>query len=98
VRRVRAHVAAAVEDALVAFHGSRGRAPSDEALWANFAWTFGYQALLDAIYQGESEMHEHETEIPDSEKPKVLQAILNQWWETRRGGIQLRRDGEEAGR
>jgi len=79
--RVRAHVSAAVEDALVAFHGTRGRAPSDEALWAEFAWRFGYGALLEAVYQGESELSEHETPIPDTDKPKVLQAILNRKWQ-----------------
>jgi len=77
---VRAHVRAAVEDALVAFCGTRGPAPSDEALWAKFAWRFGYAALLEAVYQGECELREHETPIPDDDKPKVLQAILNLQW------------------
>ncbi len=43
-------VAASVEEALLTFHGTRGPAPSDEALWANFAWRHGYATLLEAIY------------------------------------------------
>jgi len=81
---VRAHVRAAVEEALVAFRGKRGPAPSDEALWANFAWRFGYAALAEAVYQGVCEMREHESQIPNAKMPKVLQTILNAWW--RKGG------------
>jgi len=83
---MRAHVRAAVEDALAAFCGTRGPAPSDEALWAGFAWRFGYAALLEAVYQGECEMAEHETPIPDAGKPKVLQAILSKFWNAKKGG------------
>ena len=56
---LRRHVNAAVEDALVAFCGTRGPAPSDEALWATFAWRFGYGMLRDFVEQGKSEMRQH---------------------------------------
>ena len=56
---LRRHVNAAVEDALVAFCGTRGSAPSDEALWATFAWRFGYGMLRDFVEQGKSEMRQH---------------------------------------
>ena len=69
-------VAAAVRDAVVAFCGTK----SDEKLWAKFAWKHGYGTLLEAVYEGERQMFEHETEIPDCDKPKVLQALLNRRW------------------
>jgi len=86
--RVRAHVRAAVGDALAAFCGTRGPAPSDEALWANFAWRFGYDALLEAVYQGECELAEHKTPISDADKPKILQAILNKFCTAWKGGAE----------
>ena len=78
-RWLKRKVQAAVKDAVVAFCGTK----SDERLWANFAWKCGYGLLLEAVYQGEAEMAEHETEIPNCDKPKVLQAILNRWWQRR---------------
>ena len=75
-------VAAAVRDAVVAFCGTK----SDEKLWAKFAWKHGYGALLEAVYEGERQMFEHETEIPDCDKPKVLQALLNRRWRFGREG------------
>lgn len=44
-RWLKRKVATAVADAIVAFAGT----PSDEKLWANFAWRRGYGKLLDAI-------------------------------------------------
>ena len=54
---LRRHVNAAVEDALVAFCGTRGPAPSDEALWAKFAWRFGFVMLHELTEQAKSEMN-----------------------------------------
>ena len=48
---LRRHVNAAVEDALVAFCGTRGPAPSDEALWAKFAWRFVFGMLHELTEQ-----------------------------------------------
>ena len=56
---LRRHVNAAVEDALVAFCGTRGPAPSDEALWARFAWRFGFGMLHELTEQAKSEMKLH---------------------------------------
>ena len=56
---LRRHVNAAVEDALVAFCGTRGPAPSDEALWAKFAWRFGFGMLHELTEQAKSEMKLH---------------------------------------
>ena len=81
---LRRHVNAAVEDALVAFCGTRGPAPSDEALWARFAWRFGYAKLVELTERGKSEM-----EVPGrgyiapSERPKVLQNLINPLWRAR---------------
>ena len=79
-RWLKRKVSAAVKDAVIAFCGT----PSDERLWAKFAWRCGYGRLLEAVYQGEAEMAEHETEIPDCDKPKVLQTILNRYWRARK--------------
>ena len=65
---LRRHVNAAVEDALVAFCGTRGPAPSDEALWAKFAWRFGFGMLHEL------------TEQAPSERPRILQNLLNEVW------------------
>ena len=77
---LRRHVNAAVEDALVAFCGTRGPAPSDEALWATFAWRFGYGMLRDFVEQGKSEMRQHKGGVKPSERPRILQNLLNEVW------------------
>ena len=72
---------AAVEGALVAFCGTRGPAPSDEALWAEFAWRFGYAKLVELTERGESEMRQPGRDaIPPAERPKVLQSLINPFW------------------
>ena len=76
-------VSAAVEEALAAFGGTRGPAPSDEALWANFAWRFGYGELLACVEQGRSEMSCHVRPVPPSERPRILQNILRGFWNKR---------------
>ena len=77
---LRRHVSAAVEDALVAFCGTRGPAPSDEALWAKFAWRFGYGTLHELVERGKSEMRQHSGGVAPSERPRILQNLLNEVW------------------
>ena len=87
---LRKHVNEAVEFALEAFCGTRGPAPSDEALWANFAWRFGYEKLLACVEQGRSEMNCHKLPVPPSERPRILQNILREFWNRRfpkNGGV-----------
>ena len=87
-------IEAAVEDALKAFCGTRRRKSveprdgrdahrpsfSDEQLWAKFAWKFGWGLLRELTLQGEAEMREHRKPLKDSEKPKVLQRLINRVW------------------
>ena len=80
---LRRHVNAAVEDALAAFCGTRGPAPSDEALWATFAWRFGYGMLRDFVEQGKSEMRQHKGGVAPAERPRILQNLLNDVWYAR---------------
>ena len=86
---LRRHVNAAVEDALVAFCGTRGPAPSDEALWAKFAWRFGYGTLHELTEQAKSEMKLHKGCVAPSERPRILQSLLNEVWygRTPKGGV-----------
>ena len=77
---LRRHVNAAVEDALVAFCGTRGPAPSDEALWAKFAWRFGFGMLHELTEQAKSEMKLHRGGVAPSERPRILQNLLNEVW------------------
>ena len=78
---LRRHVNAAVEDALVAFCGTRGPAPSDEALWAKFAWRFGFGMLHELTEQAKSEMNmPGRGYIEPSERPRILQSLLNEVW------------------
>ena len=78
---LRRHVNAAVEDALVAFCGTRGPAPSDEALWARFAWRFGFGMLHELTEQAKSEMNMPvRGYIEPSERPRILQNLLNEVW------------------
>ena len=79
----RRHVEAAVEDALRIFHGTRGKPGEkcDQNLWAKFAWKFGWGRLRELTLQGEAEMREHLKPIPDKDKPKVLQRLINPFWE-----------------
>ena len=77
---LRRHVNAAVEDALVAFCGTRGPAPSDEALWAKFAWRFEFGMLHELTEQAKSEMKLHRGGVAPSERPRILQNLLNEVW------------------
>ena len=80
---LRRHVNAAVEDALAAFCGTRGPAPSDEALWAKFAWRFGYGMLHELTERGKSEMGMHKGGVAPAERPRILQNLLNEVWYAR---------------
>ena len=78
---LRRHVNAAVEDALKAFCGTRGPAPSDEALWVRFAWRFGFWMLHELTEQAKSEMNmPGRGYIEPSERPRILQSLLNEVW------------------
>ena len=85
---LRRHVNAAVEDALVAFCGTRGPAPSDESLWARFAWRFGFGMLHELTEQAKSEMSVPGRHVEPSERPRILQSLLNEVWygRTPKGG------------
>jgi hypothetical protein len=80
---LRRHVNAAVEDALVAFCGKRGPAPSDEALWSEFAWKFGVGKVRDLCHQATTELDQHRGSMPQSKWPSVLQNVLNPFWNAR---------------
>ena len=80
---LRRHVNAAVEDALAAFCGTRGPAPSDEALWAGFAWKFGVGKFRDLCRKAAAELDEHRSSMPPSKWPSVLQDVLNPFWYAR---------------
>ena len=84
------HVEAAVEDALVAFCGKRRnplfdrepwKDPCDERLWANFVWEHhgnpGWKYLQELTCQGISEMAQKKHPVPDADKPKILQNLIN---------------------
>ncbi|MDO5319023.1 MAG: hypothetical protein Q4G65_10385 [bacterium] len=75
-------IEAAVEDALVAFCGTRGKPGEacDQNLWAKFAWRFGWGMLRELTLQGVAEMREHRRPIEDRDKPKVLQRLINGVW------------------
>ena len=75
-------IEAAVEDALVAFCGTRGKPGEacDQNLWAKFAWRFGWGMLRELTLQGVAEMREHRRPMKDKDKPKVLQRLINGVW------------------
>ena len=74
-------VAAAVEDALVAFHGTRrhqadAQGYCDERLWAAICWKVGVSAFLDAIYECSQDLERRRTPLPKSDRPRYFQAYL----------------------
>ena len=84
------HVEAAVEDALVAFCGTRRnplfdhepwKDPCDERLWANFVWDHrgnpGWKYLQELTRQGISEMAQKRHPVADADKPRILQNLIN---------------------
>ena len=76
-------VSAAVEDALVTFHGTRGPGNSDEALWAKFAWEFGAGKFRDLCRQAKGELDARKDAPPPSKWPSILQNILSPFWNER---------------
>ena len=90
-------IEAAVEDALVAFCGTRGKPGEacDQNLWAKFAWRFGWGMLRELTLQGVAEMREHRRPMKDSDKPKVLQRLINGVWrESKRTTARKAKRGE----
>ena len=82
-------IEAAVKTALVTLGGTRrnplfdrqpGKDPCDERLWANFAWEFGYEKLLDLVDQAKAEIAESHRPVADKDKPKILQALITPFW------------------
>ena len=76
------HVKAVVEDSLRIFHGTRGKPGEkcDQNLWAKFAWKFGWGLLRELTLQGKAEMLEHQKPVPDTDKPRILQELINPFW------------------
>jgi len=54
-RGIAAAVAAAVEDALISFGGTRGPKDSDEAIWASIAWRIGAENFAHAVIEKKHE-------------------------------------------
>ena len=82
-------IEAAVEDALVAFCGTRrnplfdrdGRKdPCDERMWANAAWDVGLERFLDLIELTKSQIRQKPFVVPDRDKPRYFQANLTPFW------------------
>ena len=94
-------IEAAVEDALVAFCGTRGKPGEacDQNLWAKFAWRFGWGMLRELTLQGVAEMREHRRPMKDEDKPKVLQRLINGVWKDskRTTAREAKRGGEKRG-
>ena len=83
------HVEAAVEDALVAFCGTRrnplfdrdGRKdPCDERMWANAAWDVGLERFQDLIDETKSQIRQKPFVVPDRDKPRYFQENLTPFW------------------
>ena len=79
-------VEAAVEDALVAFCGTRRnplfdlnpkRDKCDERMWANAAWKIGLRMFLDLIDEAKSQIKQKPFVVPDREKPSYFQNLIN---------------------
>lgn len=75
-------VAAAIEDALIAFHGTRRSQADahgfcDERLWAEICWRVGVNSFLDAIYGCIQDIKLRRRPLPPSEHPRYFQAYLN---------------------
>ena len=87
--RRKREIEAAVEDALVAFCGTRrnplfdrdGRKdPSDERMWANAAWELGLKRFQDLIDEAKSQIRQKPFVVPDREKPSYFQALITPFW------------------
>ena len=87
--RRKREVEAAVEDALVAFCGTRrnplfdreGRKdPCDERMWANAAWELGLRRFQDLIDEAKSQIRQKPSVVPDRDKPSYFQNLINPFW------------------
>ena len=87
--RRKREIEAAVEDALVAFCGTRrnplfdrdGRKdPCDERMWANAAWELGVKRFLDLIDKTRSEIRQKPFVVPDRDKPSYFQTLITPFW------------------
>ena len=87
--RRKREIGAAVEDALVAFCGTRRnplfdlagwKDPCDERLWANAAWDVGLGRFLDLIELTKSQIRQKPFVVPDRDKPRYFQENLNPFW------------------
>ena len=83
------HVEAAVEDALVAFCGTRrnplfdrdGRKdPCDERMWANAARELGLRRFQDLIDEAKSQIRQKPFVVPDRDKPSYFQTLITPFW------------------
>ena len=83
------HVEAAVEDALVAFCGTRRnplfdleprKDPCDERMWANAAWELGLRRFQDLIDEAKSQIRQKSYVVPDCDKPSYFQALITPFW------------------
>ena len=64
-----------------AFDGQGWKDPCDERLWANFVWEHhgnpGWKYLQELTCQDISEMARKKHPVPDADKPKILQNLIN---------------------
>ena len=88
LRRKR-EVEAAVEDALVAFCGTRRnplfdregwKDPCDERMWANAAWEIGLRRFQDLIDEAKSQIRQKPFVVPDRDRPSYFQNLINPFW------------------
>jgi len=73
-RGVAAAIAAAVEDALSAFGGTRGPKPSDETIWAEIAWRVGAENFAHAVID---KISENDADGWPKHPPAAFQKFLN---------------------
>ena len=87
--RRKREIEAAVEDALVAFCGTRRdplfdrepwKDPCDERMWANAAWELGLKLFQDLTDQAMSQIRQKHFTVADRDKPSYFQALLNPFW------------------
>ncbi len=87
--RRKREIGAAVEDALVAFCGTRrnpmfDRDPRkdkcDERMWANAAWDIGLERFLDLVELTKSQISQKPFVVPDRVKPSYFQENLTPFW------------------
>ena len=87
--RRKREIEAAVEDALVAFCGTRRnplfdregwKDPCDERMWANAAWGIGLNRFQDLIDEAKSQIRQKPFVVPDRDKPSYFQTLITPFW------------------